>query len=160
MTQARFKNLATPTEKVCFPRGGRQIGVPGRKTRPNGSPEGSGAIGPAARRTDTKSLVSVAVSQGLIRSATHSATDQQLTPAESAGNAKVAKEGEGVSNVAGGGNRKSGSAEEKKLPNDVGQKDADSCAPETSAATQSDVPAPSSTAKATLTLPAPNHEAH
>jgi hypothetical protein len=95
MTQVRFKNLATPTEKVCFPRGGRQIGVPGRKTRPNGSLVGSRVIGPAARRTDTKSLVSVAVSQGLIRSATHSATDQQLTPAESAGNAKVAKEGGG-----------------------------------------------------------------
>jgi len=49
----------------------------------------------SSTQTDTKSLVSVAVSQGLIRSATHSATDQQLTPAESAGNAKVAKEGGG-----------------------------------------------------------------
>ena len=67
----------------------------------------------SSTQTDTKSLVSVAVSQGLIRSATHSATDQQLTPAESAGNAKVAKEGEGVSNVAGGGNRKSDFARTK-----------------------------------------------
>jgi len=62
----------------------------------------------SSTQTDTPSLVSVAVSQGLIRSATHSATDQQLTPPESAGNAKVAKKGEGVSNVAGGGNRKIG----------------------------------------------------
>ena len=67
----------------------------------------------SSTQTDTKSLVSVAVSQGLIRSATHSATDQQFTPAESAGNAKVAKEGEGVSNVAGGGNRKSDFARTK-----------------------------------------------
>ena len=57
MTPVRFKNLATPTEKTCLPRAGRQIGVRGRKTRPNGSLVGSGVIGPAARRTDAQSGV-------------------------------------------------------------------------------------------------------
>ena len=98
--------LNKPSEPVAAAEKSRQIGdgFPlARRTRRTG----------AATHTDTKSLVSVAVSQGLIRSATHSATDQQLTPAESAGNAKVAKEGEGVSKVAGGGNRKSDFARTK-----------------------------------------------
>jgi hypothetical protein len=48
-------------------------------------------------KTDTPSFVSAAVSQGLVRLATHSATDRQLMPAASAGNVKVAKEGGGGS---------------------------------------------------------------
>jgi hypothetical protein len=95
MSRVSFENLATRTEKGRLPRARPRIGLPSRKTRQKRGPIDSTAIGANRLGTDTRSLVSVAVSEARPCFATHFATDQRLGSAESVSNSHPVGEGGG-----------------------------------------------------------------